>query len=162
MIKYPHTVSVNKENYQTYMTVCLFDLILYVPVNNFSLMSGWAFLGSRINVSCSRTQHSDAHEARTRSPSISSTLPLSHCAPIYTWLNSIHMTVDFLWVWLSFVTETLLIIGHVCEIFSGSKQAFIMIWASSRQNLSSGFPTKRNSNQSAQLQGLARKLKFYL
>ena len=36
------------------------------------------------------------------------------------------------------------------------------IWASSRQNLSSGFPTKRVSNQSPRLQGLARKLKFHL
>ena len=37
---------------------------------------------SRINVSCSRTQRSDAGEARTRGPSLeSSTLPLSHCAP---------------------------------------------------------------------------------
>ena len=25
--------------------VCLFDLILYVPVNNFSVTSGWVFLG---------------------------------------------------------------------------------------------------------------------
>ena len=24
---------------------CLFDLILYVPVNNLSVMSGWVFLG---------------------------------------------------------------------------------------------------------------------
>ena len=32
------------------------------------------------------------------------------------------------------------------------------IWASSRQNLSMGFPTKRDSNQSPQLQGLVRKL----
>ena len=23
---------------------CLFDLILYIPVNNFSVMSGWVFL----------------------------------------------------------------------------------------------------------------------
>ena len=36
------------------------------------------------------------------------------------------------------------------------------IWASSRENLSSGFPTKRVSNQSPQLQRLARKLKFHL
>ena len=35
-------------------------------------------------------------------------------------------------------------------------------WASSRENLSSGFPTKRVSNQSPQLQRLARKLKFHL
>ena len=36
------------------------------------------------------------------------------------------------------------------------------IWASSRENLSSGFPTKRVSNQSPQLQRLASKLKFLL
>ena len=35
-------------------------------------------------------------------------------------------------------------------------------WASSRQNLSSGFPTKQDSNRTAQLQRLARKLKFHL
>ena len=35
-----------------------------------------------------------------------------------------------------------------------------IIWASSRENLSSGFPTKRDSNQSPQLQRRARKLKF--
>ena len=35
-------------------------------------------------------------------------------------------------------------------------------WASSRQYLSSGFPTKRDSNQSPQLQRLARTLKFRL
>ena len=35
-------------------------------------------------------------------------------------------------------------------------------WASLRENLSSGFPTKRVSNQSRQQQRLARKLKFHL
>ena len=35
-------------------------------------------------------------------------------------------------------------------------------WASSRENLSSGFPSKRVSNQSHKLQRLARKLKLYL
>ena len=34
------------------------------------------------------------------------------------------------------------------------------IWALTRQNLSLGFPTKWDSNQPAQLQRLARKLKF--
>ena len=38
----------------------------------------------------------------------------------------------------------------------------ILIWASTRQNLSSGIPTKRDSNPSPQLQRLARKLKFRL
>ena len=37
-----------------------------------------------------------------------------------------------------------------------------MIWATSRENLSSGFPTKRVSKQSPQLQRLARKLKYHL
>ena len=37
-----------------------------------------------------------------------------------------------------------------------------IIWAVSRENLSSGFQTKRVSNQSPQLQRLARKLKFHL
>ena len=36
------------------------------------------------------------------------------------------------------------------------------IWASTRENLSSGFPKKGVSNQSPQLQGLARKLKFHV
>ena len=37
-----------------------------------------------------------------------------------------------------------------------------IIWASSQENPSSGFLTKRVSNQSPQLQRLARKLKFHL
>ena len=35
-----------------------------------------------------------------------------------------------------------------------------IIWASTRENLSSGVSKKRDSNQSTQLQRLARKLKF--
>ena len=38
----------------------------------------------------------------------------------------------------------------------------IFIWALSRQNLSLGFLTKRDSNQPAQLQSLAGKMKFRL
>ena len=38
----------------------------------------------------------------------------------------------------------------------------IIIWASSRETLSLGFPSKRVLNQSPQLQRLARKLKFHL
>ena len=34
------------------------------------------------------------------------------------------------------------------------------IWAATRENLSSGFPTKRDSNQPPQLERLARKLKI--
>ena len=36
----------------------------------------------------------------------------------------------------------------------------VLIWASSQENLSSGFPSKRASNQSPQLLRLSRKLKF--
>ena len=38
----------------------------------------------------------------------------------------------------------------------------IFIWAATRQNLSSVFPTKQDSKQSPLLVGLARKLKFHL
>ena len=38
----------------------------------------------------------------------------------------------------------------------------ISIWASSRENLSSGFPTKPVSKQSPQVQRLAGKWKFHL
>ena len=37
-----------------------------------------------------------------------------------------------------------------------------MIWDVMRENRSSGFPTNGDPNQSPQLQGLARKLKFGL
>ena len=50
---------------------------------------------------------------------------------------------------------------HECILIGGFASS-LNIWASSRQNLSSGFPTKRVSNQSPQLQSLARKLKFHL
>ena len=36
----------------------------------------------------------------------------------------------------------------------------VINWATSRENLSSGFPTKRDSNPPAQLQILDRELKF--
>ena len=42
----------------------LFDLILYVPSTIFQLCrDGSAWVEARINVSCSRKQHSDAGEA---------------------------------------------------------------------------------------------------
>ena len=51
---------------------CLFGLRLYVPVNNFSVMSGRGhrFLGItstfwEVNVSCSMIQHGDPSEDRT-------------------------------------------------------------------------------------------------
>ena len=49
------------------------------------------------------------------------------------------------------------------DALNGIHNSMVYItWASLRQNLSSGFPTKRVSNQSPQVQGLARKLKFHL
>ena len=52
--------------------ICLFDLILYIPVNSFSVMSVQVFLEAGINVSCSRTQCSAPGEVQTRNHSISS------------------------------------------------------------------------------------------
>ena len=55
--------------------VCLFDLILYVPSTTFQLcrddLPGLNQYYARINVSSSKTQHSDAGEARTRGPLVS-------------------------------------------------------------------------------------------
>ena len=49
------------------------------PVMSYRNVLGWTSTKARINVSCSRTLHSDASEAQTRSPSVSSQalLPLS-------------------------------------------------------------------------------------
>ena len=48
-----------------------------------------------------------------------------------------------------------------CKIFK-QFSSLIHYWASSRENMSSGFPRKRDSNQPAQLQRMARKLEFRL
>ena len=49
-----------------------------------------------------------------------------------------------------------------CNILLFNNCLLVYIWASSRENLSSVFPTKLDSNQSPQLHRLARKLKFHL
>ena len=46
------------------------------------------------------------------------------------------------------------------EFSCSAHDRYMYIWASLRENLSLGFPTKRVSNQSPQLQRLARILKF--
>ena len=57
-----------------------------------------------------------------------------------------------------FIHKVLSVLIHVaaCALIRSNTVSYI--WASSRENLSSGFPTKRLSNQSLQLQRLARKL----
>ena len=40
--------------------------------------------------------------------------------------------------------------------------SLVKVWAATQETLSSGYPTKRVSNQSPQLQGLARNLIFFL
>ena len=68
----------------------LFDLILYIPVNNLSVTLGRVFLGwtsTKLGLMCLAQQRSDAGEAWTRGPSVSSqalyhwatTLPLEKC-----------------------------------------------------------------------------------
>ena len=57
------------------------------------------------------------------------------------------------------------VLSHIPDNFQGVPGVVfdhLPKWASSRENLSSGFPTKRGSNQSPQLQRLARKMKFHL
>ena len=67
----------------------LFDLILYVSVNNFSVMSRWVFLGftsTKQGLMCLAQGHSTMTlmrlEPATPQSGDKSTLPLSHCAPI--------------------------------------------------------------------------------
>ena len=49
---------------------------------------------------------------------------------------------------------------RVIKLFVLCLESKVQNWASSRENLSSGFPTNLVSNQSLQLQRLARQLKF--
>ena len=51
---------------------------------------------------------------------------------------------------------------HTSLLILSLTDTFMTSWASSQENLSSGRPTKRVSNQSPQLQRLARKLKFHM
>ena len=51
---------------------------------------------------------------------------------------------------------------YTCISIFKVKKMVNIIWASLRQNLSSEFPTKRDSNKSPQLQRLAIKLEFFL
>ena len=99
---------------------CLFDLMLYIPSTTFQLWRdrpSWVDLSDliiyvqptviqlcrdrfslvvRINVSCSRTQGSDAGEARTRGPSVSShTLYTEPLCSLLCWLCL------SCWLWLS-------------------------------------------------------------
>ena len=52
--------------------------------------------------------------------------------------------------------------GKHCSFHLPPFDVCTYIWASLRQNLSLGFPSKRDSNQSPQLQRLAGILKFRL
>ena len=58
------------------ISICLFNWILYIPSTIFHLcMDGSScvdpvLIKAMINVSCSRTQHIDAGEAQTHSPSV--------------------------------------------------------------------------------------------
>ena len=50
----------------------------------------------------------------------------------------------------------------IVQLVSVDGQWSVIIWASTRQNLSSGFLKKRGSNLSPQLHRLSRNLKFHL
>ena len=59
-------------------------------------------------------------------------------------------------------TESAVITYKFTQKDNGKHIYGVTLWPATRQNLASGFPTKQDSNQSPQLQGLARKLKFRL
>ena len=67
------------------------------------------------------------------------------------------------WIFILFITPSTLSSVRYCrkDSFLANEDS-ISIWASTRENLSLGFLTKRDSNQSPQLQRLARKLKCHL
>ena len=76
----------------SYWLLCLFDLILYVPDNNISVMSGQVFMGLTSKASCSKTQRSASGEARTATPR--SRVKHSTCTTdpprSYYWLRHTH------------------------------------------------------------------------
>ena len=61
----------------------------------------------------------------------------------------------------NFLSEADLVSFNIC-FNQKYKKNMKIIWALSRENLSLGFPIKQYSNQPAQLQRLARNLKFRL
>ena len=79
--------------------ICLFDLIIYVPVNNLSVISGQVFLGwtsTNQGLMCLAQGHNAVTSVRLKPTALgscheSSTLPLSHCAP---WLVVIHLIIQ--------------------------------------------------------------------
>ena len=62
-----------------FLVYCLFLSMLYVKINNFSVMLGHF----PVFLSCSRTQNSASQESQARGPLIPS-LTLYHCAP-FSW-----------------------------------------------------------------------------
>ena len=73
--------------------VCLFGLILYVPVNNFSVMSGRVYLGEPV---LTRICLAQGHNTVTQFRLKSSTLPVGHCTPpiIPVFCNLLEMVLN--------------------------------------------------------------------
>ena len=67
--------------------ICLIDLILNIPVNNISVMSGQVFLGltsTKQRIKCLAHGHNAVPPVRLKQHHLDpelNTLPLSHCAP---------------------------------------------------------------------------------
>ena len=112
-----------------------FYLILYVPVNNFSVMSVRVFLGWTSNKQGLLCQRSDAIEALTHSPSVSS-LESSTLPPSLS--NSIvHM---YLFVWIFFLPYQTVKTQMKCSIMLHFIWGFtvcqsIRLWVSSKQKV---------------------------
>ena len=62
-----------------------------------------------------------------------------------------------IWIFTGRVRTSLCLVCHSIDF---TIEQNIVKMLNARQNLSSGFPTKQDSNQSSQLQRIARKMKF--
>ena len=78
-------------------------------------------------------------------------------------INSLNLLVENIYdKFFRVETHTCILQAKIVKNMDLDQTTSCIIRASMQQNLSSGFPTKRDSNQSPQLQRLARKLKFRL
>ena len=82
---------------------CLFDLILYVTVNTFSVMSGWVFLGwtsTRQKIKCPSQRHNAEPPVRLK--------PATHWYRVKQSTNELPLSLGsycFLYVLLKFVSK---------------------------------------------------------
>ena len=66
--------------------VCLFDMILYVPINNLSVMSGWVFLSltsAKLGLMCLAQGHNAVMPVRLEPAALRSAVKHSITEPLH-------------------------------------------------------------------------------